>query len=136
MFKHKASALLLTSFLGLTTMACTSTQAATNGGVSLSQQMHTLKSNYKTFSQASTAEQALTALRNMQQAVENAKQANPESVDPSDAAQVNAYRSQLTQLGNTINQATALVQANKLSEAQALGPKMLQIRDAAHKQFR
>ena len=72
----------------------------------------------------------------MQQAAQASKQATPEGVDPSDAAQVAAYQNQLNQLSATINAASDLVKANKLAEAQALGKKMLSIRDAAHDQFR
>ena len=129
MFKSAISAGFLAASLGLA--VCGSAQAT-----DLSHEMHTLKSSYKTFSQARNAEQALTALNQMQQAAQASKQASPEGVDPSDAAQVAAYQNQLNQLSATISAATDLVKANKLAEAQALGKKMLNIRDAAHDQFR
>ena len=129
MFKSTMSAVLLTAGLSFAIGA----QAAT---VSLSHEMHQLKSGYKAFSKASNAEQALTALTQMQQAAQAAKKASPESVDPSDASQVAAYQNELNQLSSTISAAMDLARANKLAESKALGKKMLQIRDAAHEQFR
>ena len=129
MFKSAFSAALVATALGFA--LCTSAQAS-----DLSHEMHTLKSNYKAFSQAKSAEQALKALSAMQQAAQASKQMTPEGVDPSDASQVAAYQEQLNQLTATIAAATDLVKANQLGQAQALGKKMLQIRDTAHEQFR
>ena len=129
MFKSAISAVFLSVTLGL---ALCGTAQATD----LPHELTTLKHSYKTFSQARNAEQALTALNQMQQAAQASKQTSPEGVDPSDTAQVAAYQNQLNQLSATISAATDLVKANKLAEAQALGKKMLSIRDAAHEQFR
>ena len=104
MFKSAISAGFLAVSLGLA--VCGSAQAT-----DLSHEMHTLKSSYKTFSQASNAEQALAALNQMQQAAQASKQATPEGVDPSDAAQVSAYQNQLNQLSATISAASDLVKA-------------------------
>ena len=129
MFKSAFSAALVATALGFA--LCTSAQAS-----DLSHEMHTLKSNYKAFSQAKSAEQALKALSAMQQAAQASKQMTPEGVDPIDDSQVAAYQEQLNQLSATIAAATDLVKANQLGQAQALGKKMLQIRDTAHEQFR
>ena len=75
MFKSAISAGFLAASLGLA--VCGSAQAT-----DLSHEMHTLKSSYKTFSQANNAEQALAALNQMQQAAQASKQATPEGVDP------------------------------------------------------
>lgn len=139
MLKKQWSCLLLAASLSFATVACSTTQTPEHQGsaeVSLSQQMHAISGGYKAYSKATTKEEAYAGLQQMHLAVAASKHATPESVTPSDKAQVASYQNQLSQLDATINQAIQLVQANKLTEAKALGPKMLSIRDAAHKQFR
>lgn len=116
--------------------AATMLMASTAFASPLEQYMEAMNKNLVTFSKAKTNAEALTALNNIKIAANQAKTTYPRKVKATNAAQVKAYQSYYTLLNQQIDQATALVKANRLQDAQKYVVNIRQTEKSAHQKFR